>query len=125
MLGVLASSERDLKGARTHLERSIALGEQLGVATVHAAALNNLSLALRAGGETEAAIDVAEQALELCARQGDRHREAALHNNLADLHHEIGRSEAAMAHLKEAVTIFADIGEEGVALPEVWKLVEW
>lgn len=68
---------------------------------------------------------MAEQALELCARQGDRHREAALHNNLADLHHEIGRSEAAMAHLKEAVTIFADIGEEGVALPEVWKLVEW
>ena len=30
-----------------------------------------------------------------------------------------------MTHLKAAVAIFAEVGEEGVMLPEVWKLVEW
>ncbi len=31
-----------------------------------------------------------------------------------------------MEHLKQAVAIFAEIGEETGALqPEIWKLVEW
>jgi hypothetical protein len=65
-------------------------------------------------------------ALALCLSQGDRHREAALHNNLADLFHAAGQSEAAMTHLKQAVTIFAEIGAEaGAPQPEIWKLVEW
>ena len=33
-------------------------------------------------------------------------------NNLADLLHRAGRGEEAMAHLKEAVAIFADVGTE-------------
>jgi hypothetical protein len=57
---------------------------------------------------------------------GDRHREAALHNNLADLLYVAGRSEEAMAHLKRAVAIFAEIGvDAGEMQPEIWKLVEW
>jgi hypothetical protein len=67
--------------------------------------------------------------------QGDRHREAALHNNLADLLHMQGKLEAAMDHLKMAVAIFAEIGTststnpDGLRtdgyLPEIWKLSEW
>jgi hypothetical protein len=31
-----------------------------------------------------------------------------------------------MQHLKKAVQIFLEIGEEsGAMMPEVWKLVEW
>jgi hypothetical protein len=30
-----------------------------------------------------------------------------------------------MAHLKRAVEIFAEIGEEDRLQPEIWKLVEW
>jgi hypothetical protein len=56
---------------------------------------------------------------------GDRHREAALHNNLADLLHVVGRQEEPMGHLKRAVGIFAEIGEEGELQPEIWKLAEW
>ena len=57
---------------------------------------------------------------------GDRHREAALHNNLADLHHAAGRSDDSMAHLKLAVAIFSEVGaDEATRLPEVWKLVSW
>ena len=52
--------------------------------------------------------------------------QAALHNNLADMLHASGRSDDAMAHLTQAVTIFAEIGVDSGALhPEIWKLVEW
>ena len=67
----------------------------------------------------------AEAALALCVALGDRHREAALHNNLADLLHAAGRREESMTHLKRAVEIFAEVGEEGELQPEIWKLVEW
>jgi hypothetical protein len=30
-----------------------------------------------------------------------------------------------MSHLKKAVSIFSEIGEEGKMQPEIWKLVEW
>ena len=76
-------------------------------------------------GETEEALKTAGTALELCARLGDRHREAALRNNLADLCHAAGREEESMAHLKRAVEIFAEIGEGDRLQPEIWKLVEW
>ena len=36
------------------------------------------------------------------------------------------KAEAAMSHLRQAVTIFAEIGvEAGSMQPEIWKLVEW
>jgi hypothetical protein len=59
------------------------------------------------------------------AAWGDRHREAALRNNLADLERLAGHDDEAMAHLKEAVALFAEVGEPGVLDPEIWKLVEW
>jgi hypothetical protein len=64
----------------------------------------------------------------LCESQGDKHREAALHNNLADLMHGAGRGDEAMAHLKQAVALFAEVGVTGNELvwqPEIWKLTEW
>jgi hypothetical protein len=60
----------------------------------------------------------------LCTEFGDRHREAALRNNLADLLHATGRSEEAMDELKRAVVILAEIGAERPR-PEVWKLARW
>jgi hypothetical protein len=47
-------------------------------------------------------------------------------NNLADQLHAAGRHDEAMAHLKSAVSLFAEIGGTSDALePEVWKLVTW
>ena len=64
-------------------------------------------------------------ALERCKRLGDRHHEAALHNNLADLFHLMKQPEVAMSHLKQAVSLFAQIGvEDGAMKPEIWKLSE-
>ncbi len=73
-----------------------------------------------------AALELTERALALCSRYGDRHREAALENNLADLHHAVGQEDQSMQHLKRAVTIFREVGaDEAARLPEIWKLVSW
>ena len=87
--------------------------------------LNKLALLAREERDLERAVKLTESALSLCAAQGDRHREAALHNNLADLLNALGRSHEAMAHLKRAVALFAEVGEEGAMQPEIGKLVEW
>ena len=88
--------------------------------------MNNLALAWAGSEETDRAIELAEEALALCASQGDRHREAAILNNLADLFHGAGRTEEAMARLEQAVKNFAEIGADAGAMqPEIWKLAEW
>jgi predicted ATPase len=128
LLGILARSRDDLDLARDHLERSLEFAEALKEAGVRVAALNNLALVYEDRGDTEQALKLTETALAQCVAQGDRHREAALHNHLADLLHAAGQAEAAMAHLKQAVTIFAEIGAEAEAThwqPEIWKLTEW
>jgi len=126
MLGILATNRGDLAEARSHLEKSLELAETLADPAAQAAALNNLALAYAAAGTLPRALELAESALSLSVAQGDRPREAAIHSNLADLLHALGRSEEAMRHLKHAVTIYAEIGvEAGDVQPAIWKLTEW
>lgn len=124
ILGVLARDRDERASARRHLEQSLDLAERLADPSVRIAALNNLALECARSGELERAVALTEQALAACVAQGDRHREAALHNNLADLLHRLGRKSEAMRHLKRAVTIFSGI-PESAREPEVWKLVAW
>ena len=120
ILGVLGAS-----GARAHLEMSITIARDLGDREAHAAALNNLALALKESGDLDRARELTEEALSECEALGDRHRAAALHNNLADILRAQGRKEESMRHLKRAVRLFSEIGEAGTSEPEVWKLVAW
>ncbi|MGO9750236.1 MAG: AAA family ATPase [Solirubrobacteraceae bacterium] len=111
---------------REYLQRSLELSGGLSDPSVRIAALNNLALDHAAGGELDEAEALTREALALVIAQGDRHHEAALRNNLADLLHKSGRSDVAMEELKRAVTAFAAIGSEGDSLnPGVWSLVEW
>jgi hypothetical protein len=88
--------------------------------------MSQLALFLLGTPRIERAMMLTQDALVLCVSQGDRHREGALHSNLADLFHAAGNSEAAMSHLKLSVSIFAEIGvDAGTMRPEIWKLVEW
>ncbi len=126
LLGILARRRGDLDQAKRFVESSLALVEKSNDLTARVAALNNLALVCGQAGDLKQAITLAEMALNLCARLGDRHREAAIHNNLADLHHWARQTEAAMAHLKSAVAIFAEIGgETGTEVPGIWKLTDW
>lgn len=110
---------------RSHLERALEMAGRIGDTSMRVAAMNNLALAHRRSNELPQAIALTEAALAACRTTGDRHREAALFNNLADLLNAAGRKEEAMRHLKRAVTIFAEVNEAGAMEPEVWKLVEW
>jgi DNA-binding SARP family transcriptional activator/tetratricopeptide (TPR) repeat protein len=135
LLGILARRRGDLASARANLERAIAVVdasesgvEPVGVRdpSVQIAALNTLALVLSDEGDHERAIALTREALVRCERQGDRHRQAALENNLADLLHATGQADEAMQHLKRAVSIFAEVGgRPGELEPEIWKLVEW
>ena len=87
---------------------------------------NNLALAKMDSGDHDAALALFEGALLQCQHYGDRHWEAALQNNLADLYHKLSNEDASMAHLKAGITILAEIGREaGDWQPEIWKLSEW
>jgi len=121
ILGILTAG----RGARTHLETSVSLARELGDPEAHVAALNNLALALKGAGQIDRSRELTEQALAQCELIGDRHRTAALHNNLADIFRAQGRRDEAMRHLKRAVRLFSEIGEASVSEPEVWKLVAW
>ena len=125
-MGILTSKQQKPEEAQYHLEQSLALAEELNDLSVRIAVLNNLALVCKSHGEIERAITLTQDALTLCESKGDRHREAALYSNLADLFHASGNSEAAMSYLKRSVSIFAEIGVDvGTMRPEIWKLVEW
>jgi predicted ATPase len=124
--GILARHEGAVDEAMQHFAQSVALARTHDLPDTQIAALNNLALAETAAGQYSAAQEHLKDALYLCAKFGDRHREAALHNNLADLLHQIGDENASMAELKMAVAIYAEIGgQPGNWQPEIWKLTVW
>lgn len=126
ILGILARTRGAWDEARTHLEASGALAEKRKDVGAHAAALNNLALVYHATRDDAGALELTQRALELTQRAGDRHRQAAIHNHLADLFHALGREQDSMAQLKRAVAIYAEIGGPvGAWQPEIWKLEEW
>lgn len=126
LLGILARGAGNLDTAREHLERSCEAAAASPDPGPRIAALNSLALVHGDLGLRDRAMDLTREALVLCERQGDRHRQAALENNLADLLRAEGRQDEAMEHLKRAVTIFAEVGGQPNELqPEIWKLIEW
>ena len=122
---ILGLLEPDPDEALAHLRDSDRAAEEVADTGTRIAALNNMALVHRRKKELSEAIEAAEQALELCARRGDIHRQAALHNNLADAFHEIGDETRSREHARAAAALFAQVGEPGVMSPEIWKLVEW
>ncbi len=126
LLGILARSRMDYDRATAHLKKSLEIATLLDDLPTRIAALNNLALVCMDQQDLKHAFTLTQTALELCIQQGDHHREAALHGNLADLFHETGQDEQAMIHLKKAVSIFTEIGGSvNEEQQEIWKLIEW
>lgn len=88
------------------------------------AALNNKAHVLSQIGEPDAGIILVDEAIDIARRTGHRHREAALLDHLADLHHQAGRTPEAEAAVAQAVALFADV-DAGAWEPEVWLLARW
>lgn len=120
LAGLVAEDPADRIG---HLEKAL---DRAAESSVQAAVLNNLALALAATGDPEGAVARGRRALELAEVAGDRHRMAAIHDNLADFLHQAGDEAAAMEELKLAAALFADVGvNPGELEPEVWLLKQW
>ncbi len=126
MLGLLERSQSNYPQAIRHLQHSLEITTHLNDLGGRAAALNNLARLHADRGDLPQALSLTQAALDCSLQQGDRHRAAALHNNLADLFYAAGDSANAMLHLKQAVAVFAEIGQEtGGPNPEIWMLAEW
>jgi DNA-binding SARP family transcriptional activator/tetratricopeptide (TPR) repeat protein len=125
ILGIICRSEGEPDQAVVHLRRSLELADAADDPGPRIAALNNLALALADRGDLPVALELGKTALGLCRTHGDRHHEAAILNNLADLLRAVGEDEDAMRLVREAVKIFAVVGEPDHLEPEIWKLVDW
>jgi len=126
LLGILARSRQQYEQALGHLEQSLSYTLLLDNPQGQIAALNNLALAQADLGDTQAALETIHRAIDETLMLGDRHLEAALRSNYADILQADGQSEAAIQQLKQAAVIFTDIGQNVENWePEIWKLVEW
>ncbi len=115
--GLMATGDERLGHLRRALTGAAEPAERMAV-------LNNLAAA---ASDPEEAVRLAREALELAIESGDRHLMAVLHNTMADALHRAGKSEASMASLTEAVSLFTEIttGTGEAWSPEVWLLTEW
>ncbi len=93
---------------------------------IEAAAANVVGLVRRETGDSSAAIVAFEQARHVLDQHGDRHRLAAVHANLADALHDIGRDEESRHHQLEAARLFAEVsGSPMEGHAELWFLTAW
>ena len=119
---ILAVVTPDRGHALEHVEEALRLaGDD---AMLRMAALNNKASLISDGGDEDAATAHVKEAIAIAERTGHRHREAALWNHLADLHHRSGRESDARESLNRAVALFADI-DAGDFEPELWLLSRW
>lgn len=121
-LNILGVVSNDAAAAMGHIDRALDLAGDDDLARM--AALNNKAHLLDRIGNSDAAHRLVEEAIGIAAKTGHRHRQAALHNHLADLAHRAGRPRDAEQALTTAVSMFADI-DTGSWEPEVWLLRQW
>lgn len=112
----------DAAASRSLLEQALTLAaEDQGL---RMAALNAIAHEESQQGNAKAAMDRLEQALEIAVEIGDRHRQAALLDHLADLYHREGNRDEAEARQIGAMKLFAEV-EPGSWEPEIWLLTYW
>lgn len=122
-LGLIGMLTEEAEEAIALLEQSLQrAGED---PTLRAAAHNSLSYAHQRAGHLDEALLAAQRGLDLVRSVGDRHREAALLNRLADVLHLQGRVEESKEALRQAVGIFSDLHTVEAPVPELWLLTEW
>lgn len=124
--GIIARRDGELPAALAHLERGRELSARIAAPELRASALNALALALADVGDTNRALKLAQEALAVCDAQGDRHRAAAVHSNLADIYYARGQRDEARTHVEVSAALLGEIGiVAGAHRPEVWKLIDW
>lgn len=113
-----------LEQARELADRALSLAEDAGDELAHVSALNHLSLALTGVGEVDEALALARRAVAGAACLDDRHLEASLEHDLAELLRSAGCDEEADQRTRRCVELLEGIGAQvGDLRPERWLLV--
>lgn len=123
-LNVTGVVETDREKARFALEAS--LKEAGDDPILRMAALNNLAALARRQEEGEEARHYLEEALGMAITVGDRHRQAAILDELAGVLRDLGMIPESEDRQRRAVELFADIeAASGERRPEIWLLSRW
>lgn len=129
LAGLLARHRGDLAAARLHLTEALSIAATLPGPAARMASLNNLALLEVAEGVSDEAEARLRQAIAIATATADRHHEAALRNNLADLLNSASRRSEAITEVALSAMILAELGGLGTPsrelTPEVWRLVDW
>src|SRR5690242_14979576 len=116
--------QRDLEAAREDVERALQLAQGVADARTLGAAYFQASLVADRDGHWVLARTYAERAKAAYEEVADRVNVARLTNNLGGLNFLLGRSEDAIAQLKEAFSIAIDIGSDADAARAVSSLAQ-
>jgi hypothetical protein len=107
-------------------QRSLRCAELASDPGAGAAALNNLGLVMAELGDPKLGVTHFEASLQLLSRLGDRHRQAAVHSNLADALHALNERDDAAEHLKQSAALFVEVGGPPTdGRSEIWSLTAW
>ncbi|MCC6315410.1 MAG: tetratricopeptide repeat protein [Thermomicrobiales bacterium] len=114
-LGRMAQRRKDLQSALDHFRHAVELAAALDQPAVQAQALQMLATTQHAVGDA-AAIESYGRALDLCRSIGDARCEALMGVNLGLCLASAGRTDDAVAMLRNGVTTARHLGETGVDL---------
>ena len=123
---LMAYRQARLDDAVDHALRGIRLAELAAAPLTGAAASNLLGLAQGADGDHVGAVESLEAARGILDLHGDIHRLAAVHANLADALHAIGRDDEAREHQLESARLFSEVsGSPLEGRADIWFLTAW
>ena len=116
--------QRDFDSARADIERALELAQ--GIDDEHSVAhvYFQASLVAERSKQWLVARFYAEQAKEIYERRGDHPNVGRLLNNLGGLHFLLGDNEAAVSHLKDAVRVSFEAGNDADAAQAISSLAQ-
>jgi predicted ATPase/DNA-binding winged helix-turn-helix (wHTH) protein len=114
-LGALATAQGDYPAAKSFLQQSLSLYEELADQSGIAASLNALAVSARDRGDYSAAQNNFERSLACWRLQSDQSAIARCLHNLANVAKVRGDYACAQRALREATEIFAELGDRNGA----------
>ena len=118
------ATQRDWDAAQSDAELALDLAEQLKDVRLQALATMQCSVIAERRGKVRLALFYADEARQLAEECGDKQTEARLLNNLGGLSFLAGDAEPAVAYIKQAFSLFLELGNDADAAQAVSSLAQ-